>query len=77
MQKETQRNLIVSSPERRTYRNVKLENRFSESLVKFKCLRMTVTDQNCIQEEIKFGECLLPFSLKSFAFSSGIKKRKG
>jgi hypothetical protein len=33
--------------------SIKIGNRFSESVAKFKYLRTTLTDQNCIYEEIK------------------------
>jgi hypothetical protein len=33
--------------------NIKIANRSSENVVKFKCLRMTVTNKNFTYEEIK------------------------
>jgi hypothetical protein len=38
---------------------------------------MTITNQNCIHEEIKsrfkYGECLVPFGSQSFVFPSPLK----
>jgi aspartate carbamoyltransferase regulatory subunit len=33
--------------------SIKIENRSFEDVAKFKCLRTTITDQNCMHEEIK------------------------
>jgi hypothetical protein len=55
---------------------IKIANRFFESVAKFKYLGTTLTDQNCMQEEIKkrlnSGECLLPFSSVSFVFPPAV-----
>jgi hypothetical protein len=45
--------------------SIKIANRSFEYVAKFKYLGTTLTDQNCMQEENKFGECLLPFSSES------------
>jgi len=44
--------------------NLLIGNNSSGNMVKFTCLRPTVTNQNCIhkeiKEQIKFRKCLLP-----------------
>jgi hypothetical protein len=48
-------------------------------MAKLECLETTVTNENCIREElenIKFGDCLLSCSSKSFVFPSASKDVK-
>jgi hypothetical protein len=49
--------------------SIRIANRSFEGLAKFKYLGTTLTDQNCMNEEIKskikLGECLLQFSPES------------
>jgi hypothetical protein len=56
--------------------SIKIANRAFEGVAKFRYLGTTLTDQNCMQEEVKsrlkFGECLLPFSPESFFFSPAV-----
>jgi hypothetical protein len=40
--------------------NMKIVNSSFEGVAKFKCLRTAVTDQNCMHEQTKCSECLLP-----------------
>jgi hypothetical protein len=61
--------------------DIKIANRLFENVSQFKYLRMTVTNQNLIQEEIKrrlnsCNACLLPFGAEPSVFSSAVKKRK-
>jgi hypothetical protein len=53
-------------------RSIKIANRSFEGMAKFKHLGTTLTDENCMNEEIKEQtksmECLLPFSSESFIF---------
>jgi hypothetical protein len=57
--------------------SIKVANRYFEGVAKFKYLRTTLTDQNCMQEETKFGECLLPFAPESFVFPPAVQECKG
>jgi hypothetical protein len=34
-------------------RSIKIVNRYFEDVAKFRCLRTTITDQNCMHEEIR------------------------
>jgi hypothetical protein len=52
--------------------DIKMANRQSENMAKYKRLGMTVTNQNCTHEEIKFRECLLHFSSELFVFSPAV-----
>jgi hypothetical protein len=54
---------------------IRVANKSFEGVAKFKCLESTLTDQNCIPEEIehtKFGEWLLQCSSESFVFPSAV-----
>jgi hypothetical protein len=51
--------------------SIKIVNRCFEGVAKFKHLG-TLTDQNYMQEEIKFRECLLPFGSESFVFPPAV-----
>jgi hypothetical protein len=52
---------------------IKIVNRSFEGVAKFRYLRTTLTDQNCMQEEqTKFGECLLAFGPESFVFPPAV-----
>jgi hypothetical protein len=42
-----------SSPDRRAKHNIKVANKCIRNIAKFRYLGMTVTNQNCIREEIK------------------------
>jgi hypothetical protein len=56
---------------------IRVANKSFQRVAKFKYLRATLTDQNCIHEEIRsrqFGECLLPCSSESFVFPSAVYK---
>jgi hypothetical protein len=57
--------------------NIRIDNESFQNLAKFKYLGTTLTNQNDIHDDqqwIKFRECLLLFSPKSFVFPSHIKK---
>jgi hypothetical protein len=56
---------------------MKIANRSSENVVELKCMGMTITNKNLIEEEIKRilnSECLLPFSPEPSVFSYAVKK---
>jgi hypothetical protein len=57
------------------------EHKDRERVAKFRYLETTLTDQNCIYEEIKsqtkFGECLLPFGSESFVILPAVQECKG
>jgi hypothetical protein len=60
--------------------NIRSTNESFKSVANFKYLGTTLTDQNDIHDEIKsrlkFRECLLSFSPRSFVFPSHIKNLK-
>jgi hypothetical protein len=45
--------MLVSHQKTGRRQSIKIANRSFENVAKFKCLGTTLTDQNCIQEEIK------------------------
>jgi hypothetical protein len=60
-------------------KNIRTTNELFKNVAIFKYLGMTLTKLNDIHDEIKkikFGECLLSFSPKSFFFPCHIKKLK-
>jgi hypothetical protein len=56
--------------------SIKIANRSFEDVAKFKYLGTTLTDHDCMNEEIKsttkFGEWLLPFGPESFVFPPAV-----
>jgi hypothetical protein len=52
--------------------DIKTANRQSDNTAKYKCLGMTVANQNCTHEEIKFREFLLHFGSELFVFSPAV-----
>jgi hypothetical protein len=52
--------------------SIKISNRSYEGVAKFKYLGTTITDQNCMQETIKFGESLLSFGPEPFFFPPAV-----
>jgi hypothetical protein len=55
---------------------VNIANRWFGDVARFRYLGTTLTDLNCVHEEIKnktkFGECLLPFDSESFVFPPAV-----
>jgi hypothetical protein len=57
--------------------DIMIANRSFGNVAQFKCLGMTVTNQNWIQEEINRRlQYLLPFSTETFVFSSAVQKHR-
>jgi hypothetical protein len=60
--------------------SIKIANRSLEDVAQFKHLGTTLTDQNCMHEEIKgqkkFGECLLPFGSEYFVLLPTVQECK-
>jgi hypothetical protein len=56
--------------------DIRIANRSSENVSQFKNLGATVTNQNLIQEEIEFWQCLLPFGPEPSVFSVAVAKLK-
>jgi hypothetical protein len=54
--------------------NVKVNNKYFESVRKFKYVGRPQTNNNCIREEVKmkFRECLLPSGPECFVFCVAI-----
>jgi hypothetical protein len=61
--------------------SIKIGHRSFGSVAKFKYLGTTLTDQNCIHEEIKSrlnsGNFLLPFGSESFIIPPAVQECKG
>jgi hypothetical protein len=57
-------------------RNMNTANRSFENVSQFKYSGTTVINQNMIQEEIEFWQCLLPFGPEPSVFSVVVEKVK-
>jgi hypothetical protein len=73
---------MVVSRDKRAGRNhsVKIDSNSFEGVEEFKYLGTTLTNQNCIQIEVRsrfeVGECLLSFGAEAFVFPFVIQKPK-
>jgi len=56
--------------------SVRIDNNTFERVEGFKYLGTTLTNQNCIAEEIEVRKCLLSFGAEPFVFQVAIQKFK-
>jgi hypothetical protein len=64
----SEKTMLMSREKAGQKHSIKSANRSFECVAKLRYLGRTLRDQNCMQEETKFGECLLPFGPVSLVF---------
>jgi hypothetical protein len=71
-QEKTKYVLVSRSQKIGQKHSIKIANRSFAYVAKFKYLGMTLTDQNHMHEETKFGERLLPFGSQSSVLAPAV-----